>query len=51
MLDIQRYIEFFDFSKKLEERQGGMPISKAVIVTNIMANFCALSFSISIRLA
>ncbi|KIM82837.1 hypothetical protein PILCRDRAFT_458288 [Piloderma croceum F 1598] len=39
MLDIQQYIEFFDFSKKLEERQGGMPVSKAIIITNIMANF------------
>jgi hypothetical protein len=41
MVDIQRYIDFFEFSKKLET--DGVPVAKSIIISNILANFCALS--------
>lgn len=46
MVDIQRYIDFFEFSNKLER---GSVVAKNIIIANIMANFCALCTFFSIR--
>ena len=49
MVDIQRYIDFFEFSNKLGARHGGDVVAKNMIIANIMANFCALCTFFSIR--
>lgn len=41
MLDIQRYIDFFNFSRTLEASHDDLPIAKGMIISNIIANFCA----------
>ena len=42
MQDIQQYIEFFTFSKTLNaSNDDDMPVAKKIIITNIIANFCA----------
>jgi hypothetical protein len=49
MAEIQQYIEFLDFSKKLEAEGGGVPVAKNIIIANIIANFCALSIIFLVR--
>jgi len=50
MVDIQQYIDFFEFSKKLGA-EGVSVVAKTIIIANIMANFCALSIFSLICLA
>jgi hypothetical protein len=49
MVDIQGYIDFFEFSKKLEAKSGGVPVAQTIIIANIIANFCALSVLFPVR--
>jgi len=41
MPDIQRYIDFFNFSKTLEASDNDVPSAKGFVISNIIANFCA----------
>lgn len=54
MEDIQRYIDFFEFSDKLKDKPVGVTdvsVAKNIIIANIMANFCALSILFLVRWA
>jgi len=41
MPEIQRYIDFINFSKTLEASCDDVPSAKGIIISNIIANFCA----------
>jgi hypothetical protein len=39
--EIKRYLDFFNFSQSISMACGESPVAKAIIISVIIANFCA----------